>query len=184
MENKKVSDKVKEKLQPFLGNYTEMLLKGLEEDGIIRKIKNPKYNEEKAYELVREVKEKISIDELPQQDNKLIKDFLAFKDIIIEVYRNLKYENHNNIKEIPLSKMIKKFEDLNVFSMQINTESRLIDLINNAETLLNEQEIEEDAIRLLSGYNFNTYINTLLEFYIQEKARLFFKNINFKKDTS
>ncbi|MEP2669329.1 MAG: hypothetical protein ABJH04_10065 [Cyclobacteriaceae bacterium] len=184
MANKKISDKAKEGLQPFLNSYTQMLLDGLVEDEIIHKIKNPKNDQETAYELVKGVREKVSIDELPQQDNKLIKSFLEFREVVINVYYNLKYEHSDDVRKVPLSTLIEKFESMGVLSMSDSSKSRLKDILDKGERLLDDQEIEKDAITLFKEHNlnFSSYINRLLEFYAREKARQFFNAFAFDSE--
>ena len=186
MANRKISDKLKEELQPFLNSYTEMLIDGLVESNIIRKIKNPENNGVKAYELIRDIKDKISLSELPKQDNKLVTDFLLFRETMFNVYFYLGYDNSTNARQLPLSKLIEKFKSEGVLSLSKLDDSRLIDIFDKGELLLDDQEIEKDAITIFKKHNinFNSYINGLLEFYTYKKASQFFVDFKFDKELS
>ncbi len=175
---------MKEGLQPFLNSYTKLLLEGLVEDNIIRKIKNPLNNEAEAYELVRGIKDTINLNELPKQDNKLVSDFLAFREMLINIYYSMDYKNSSEARQLPLSIIIEKFESEGVLSLSKLTDSPLKDIFDKAERLLDDQEIEKDAIGIFkkNNLNFSLFTNRLLEFYAYKKSSTFFTDFKFDQE--
>ena len=186
MKNKRISDQTKKELQPFLRNYLQLLIDGLVEDRIIRQVENPLSLEEKRFELTREVKDKVSGNNLVQEDSKIINSLLAFKRIVNDICQNLNYKDINDIANTPLITLLKIIEDAAGFSLSYTKQLRLRNLTDIGEKLLENNESDDKTLEIFKELriNFNADINRLFEFYTLEKARLFLNDFDFEKEVN
>jgi len=185
MESKKISEIAKEGLKGFLEDYNDMLFDGLLKDGIIESRSNNNSGD-KIYQLVQTVQDKIVPESAPinNKDNNLIKSYLEFRELLINVYQNLDLPNSQVARNIPFVELVTYFESLEVLSIFLDTSDRLKTIFNFGEQLINDEEIRDDAIKLFTEYNFNfrSYTNRLLGFYLLQRAQKYFRNFSFHRD--
>ena len=172
---KKISDIAKDDLKSILKPYLELLLNGLTKDNIIEK------KETKGQEVTYSVKKEISVTikdkNIFNVNNEAFKLFAEFKYIASDAFNIL--EPLDKLKNSPqlFSDIVQYYEKHNVINIPNIDNLRMIKILNQGETLLDDDEIKKDAFKLISDkrINYNSYIFSILHFFSYKMATTHFE---------
>lgn len=180
MGGKTISERAKEALTPILDAYSKLLLDGLVTDGILI-VKDE--IDKRTYRLRVDTPLEQNINVNLTQEDTLLNSFNLFKDILKNTFNHLQY---GESEKRPLTEIIEEFEKRDVFKMPGLKIGRMKDLLDKGGSLMADQEIQKDAIKLFTEHqiNFSAYISQLLEFYTHQKGSEIFEKFSIDKPDS
>ncbi len=172
----------KVELQPFLNYLKEILLQYLIDTKLIEEVA-VSTNITGYYKFVQRIG-KIDTEDNPQKETNNINGYFYFKELVINIYFNLKLDDSNNSRNIPLSQLIRKLSDLGVNTVPLESNTHLLEILDNGDKILDDLEIRSNATKLFEEYrvNFDSYVLKLLKFYLKYKASKFFTEHYFNQN--
>jgi hypothetical protein len=179
MENKnKISEKFKEQVKPFLDGFTDRLLMDLEKERIIVKLKSQDADTYYRLNINQQVEQ--SSKAIAQKD--IFKDLFEFRNIVRNVFFNLKYPDSNRSSDYSLTQIISKLVERGAISAPWVKNKNVVFVIDKLDSLVGDDDkIRSEIEKTIadSDININQLILQLLEFYGVKKAENYFSDFEY-----
>ena len=178
------AEALKEELQPLADKYINLMLADLVTKGILEEtsdIKNGKIIKLKNRTITSTSGIDTEIDN-PSMESQRILDF---RELCQSLYFNLNEELTVTKDQVLISNIVDFFEREGALSIPNIKSSRLRDILDKGQVLLNDRniEIQQEAGELLDIKNgHNRYIASLLQYYVKEKVRREFPNFKLTEN--
>lgn len=162
-------------IKPFLDNYITKLVMELEKKKLILPVKN-----ENGWYQVNPRNVRSNSIASPIQKS-IFTQLFELRNVAQNVCHNLYPDNSARL--VPLSKVLIKLEEHNAISIRWKHKPEMLETLDNLDNLVQDINIHGDIENAVAENNINIsrLVNDLLEFYGQQKALEFFKNLSFSE---
>lgn len=157
---------IPENLNRFLESFTDKLLNELEETSIIKTIDGQ--DGKRGYQLTSQSKESMGDSPVAiDKENPIVQEFYDFRNILLQVFQNLKFDDLENSQSNNLNVIVNKFIEVGAFDPTWKNVKALRGFMGQADNLLADPELKSEVITLLEKQkvNFNSLILQVLEFH-------------------
>ena len=159
----------KEKLAPLVEKFTNLLMQDLLEQKVVHE--SITSDGIKAYTLLIKLDDDLNTSataNVSQQAS--IDNILDLRDLSRTIYNEL--NTGVDIDKIAGHVIMKYFVDKGAIEIPNFSSTRVQDILSKAKTLLQEEDVQKEAIELLDIQNRNfEYINSLLEYFVTEMIK-------------
>ena len=174
----KIAKKFKEQVNPFLDGFTDRLLRELEKEKIILKMKSQDPNI--YYQLnFNQTIEQSSKNVAPKD---IFKELFEFRNIVRSVYWNLKLADSDSSRDYTLTQVISKLHERKAFSAPWVKNKNVVFVIDKLDSLVGDDiKIRKEIEKTIKDNKIDTNVLTLqlLEYYGVERAKNYFSDFEY-----
>ncbi|MBL0742630.1 hypothetical protein [Chryseolinea lacunae] len=171
---------LKEKLQPLVEKYVNILLADLAKKGLVEELSDSVGG--RIFKLRNKTGSNVILNSENTHARLATEDILDFRDLAQSLYFNLNEKLGPDREKIPVSQIVEEFQKAGVVNIPNLGSTRLRDILDKGKLLLNDtnSDIQKEGSELLDiQNNYNYYVGALLEYYVKEIAQKEFQGFKF-----